>query len=99
MRSTRPPQAAWLRHGTNGYEVELVDVAPTLLDLVGAPIPAAMRGRSLLPRIEGKALPPPHDPVLTDLVLNQEPARRFAAEEIRAGRWPMWAASAARSMR
>ena len=39
-------------------EVELVDVAPTLLDLVGAPIPAAMRGRSLLPRIEGKALPP-----------------------------------------
>jgi choline-sulfatase len=38
-------------------QVELVDVAPTLLDLVGAPIPAAMRGRSLLPRIEGKALP------------------------------------------
>ncbi|HLK88984.1 MAG TPA: sulfatase-like hydrolase/transferase [Polyangia bacterium] len=39
-------------------EVELVDLAPTLLDLVGAPIPAAMRGRSLLPRIEGKPLPP-----------------------------------------
>jgi arylsulfatase A-like enzyme len=37
-------------------EVELIDVAPTLLDLVGAPIPAAMRGRSLLPRIEGKPL-------------------------------------------
>ena len=39
-------------------EVELVDVAPTLLDLVGAPVPPTMRGRSLLPRIEGKALPP-----------------------------------------
>ncbi len=25
VRSTRPPQAAWLRHGPNGYEVELVD--------------------------------------------------------------------------
>jgi choline-sulfatase len=39
-------------------QVELVDLAPTLLDLVGAPIPPAMRGRSLLPRIEGKPLPP-----------------------------------------
>jgi tRNA-specific 2-thiouridylase len=25
VRSTRPPQAAWLRHGKQGYEVELVD--------------------------------------------------------------------------
>jgi tRNA-specific 2-thiouridylase len=25
VRSTRPPRAAWLRHGTNGCEVELVD--------------------------------------------------------------------------
>jgi tRNA-specific 2-thiouridylase len=25
VRSTRPPQAAWLRHGTHGCEVELVD--------------------------------------------------------------------------
>ncbi|HVZ87670.1 MAG TPA: sulfatase-like hydrolase/transferase [Polyangia bacterium] len=38
-------------------QVELVDVAPTLLDLVGAPIPPAMHGRSLLPAIEGKSLP------------------------------------------
>jgi choline-sulfatase len=39
-------------------DAELVDVAPTLLDLVGAPIPASMRGRSLMPTIEGHALPP-----------------------------------------
>jgi choline-sulfatase len=39
-------------------QVELVDVAPTLLDLVGAPIPPTMRGRSLLPRIEGQPLAP-----------------------------------------
>jgi choline-sulfatase len=39
--------------------VALVDVAPTLLDLVGAPIPANMRGRSLWPRIQaGKTAPP-----------------------------------------
>jgi tRNA-specific 2-thiouridylase len=25
VRSSRPPQAAWLRHGANGYEVELAD--------------------------------------------------------------------------
>jgi len=39
-------------------DAELVDVAPTLLDLVGAPIPATMRGRSLMPSIEGRSLPP-----------------------------------------
>jgi arylsulfatase A-like enzyme len=33
--------------------VALVDVAPTLLDLFGAPIPPAMRGHSLLPRVRG----------------------------------------------
>ena len=25
VRSSRPPQAAWLRHGAKGYEVELAD--------------------------------------------------------------------------
>jgi choline-sulfatase len=39
-------------------DAELVDVAPTLLDLVGAPIPPSMRGRSLMAAIEGRAQPP-----------------------------------------
>jgi choline-sulfatase len=47
-------------------DVELVDVAPTLLDLVGAPIPAAMRGHSLLPAIEGKPLPP--EPIYAEMM-------------------------------
>jgi choline-sulfatase len=47
-------------------QVALVDVAPTLLDLVGAPIPAAMRGRSLLPRIEGGA--PATHPIFSELM-------------------------------
>lgn len=46
--------------------VELVDVAPTLLDLVGAPIPANMRGRSLLPAIQGQPLPAV--PIFADLM-------------------------------
>jgi arylsulfatase A-like enzyme len=47
-------------------DVKLVDVAPTLLDLTGAPIPAAIRGRSLLPAIDGKPLPPA--PVFAELM-------------------------------
>lgn len=39
-------------------EVGLIDVAPTLLELVGLPPPQAFRGRSLLPLIDGKPLPP-----------------------------------------
>jgi choline-sulfatase len=47
-------------------DVALVDVGPTLLDLVGAPIPAAMRGRSLLPRIDGG--PAASHPVFAELM-------------------------------
>jgi arylsulfatase A-like enzyme len=38
--------------------VSLVDVGPTLLDLVGAPIPDNMRGRSLMPYFDGQGTPP-----------------------------------------
>lgn len=38
-------------------QVELVDVMPTLLDLVGIPPPAAMSGTSLLPLAKGVATP------------------------------------------
>jgi arylsulfatase A-like enzyme len=37
--------------------VQLIDVAPTILDLAGAPIPGEMQGASLLPRIRGEASP------------------------------------------
>jgi len=33
----------------------------------------------------------PHDPVLTDLVFQLEPARRFAVAELHQGRFPTWA--------
>jgi len=38
--------------------VRLVDVLPTLLDIVGAPVPHGLAGRSLLPLAAGRSLPP-----------------------------------------
>jgi arylsulfatase A-like enzyme len=40
--------------------VETVDVAPTLLEAAGLPVPAAMQGRSLLPLMRGQAEPHRH---------------------------------------
>ncbi len=46
-----------VKPGTTKNEMVLnIDVAPTLLDLVGAPIPAAFQGRSLMPLAEGKSV-------------------------------------------
>ncbi|HEY4185203.1 MAG TPA: sulfatase-like hydrolase/transferase [Polyangia bacterium] len=42
----------------NTDAVAAVDLAPTLVDLVGAPIPRSFRGRSLLPALAGEKLPP-----------------------------------------
>ena len=40
--------------------VELIDIAPTLLELAGIPAPARMQGRSLLPILCGAADPSQH---------------------------------------
>jgi arylsulfatase A-like enzyme len=40
--------------------VELVDIAPTLLDAAGLDVPWFMQGRSLLPILEGRADPNAH---------------------------------------
>ncbi len=39
---------------TVGETVELVDVAPTILDLLGIPVPKQWQGRSLWPLLDGK---------------------------------------------
>jgi len=44
----------------SGALVELTDIAPTLLDIVGQRIPSRMQGRSLLPVLEGRANPDTH---------------------------------------
>ena len=40
--------------------VELIDIAPTLLELAGLPVPLRMQGRSLLPILRGEASPDHH---------------------------------------
>ena len=37
--------------------VQLVDLMPTLFELAGIPLPASLDGRSLLPLLEGEAVP------------------------------------------
>jgi len=50
----------------NEDPVAAIDVAPTLVDLVGAPIPRSFRGRSLLPALAGEKLPP--RPIFSELM-------------------------------
>ena len=55
---------SWPGHFQSGMQsdalVELTDVAPTLLQLAGLPIPRGMQGRSLLPILTGNASPHQH---------------------------------------
>ena len=44
----------------SGALVELVDIAPTLMEAAGLPVPDAMQGRSLLPIATGAAPPDRH---------------------------------------
>jgi arylsulfatase A-like enzyme len=52
---------SWPGHIKQGLKsdalVELVDIAPTLLELTGHAVPKEMQGKSLLPIIEGKTDP------------------------------------------
>jgi arylsulfatase A-like enzyme len=51
----RAPGAAPVR---SDAVVQLLDVAPTILDAVGAPIPEGFQGRSLVPALRGEPLAP-----------------------------------------
>jgi choline-sulfatase len=51
---------------TSDDEAGLIDVGPTLLDLIGAPPQANLHGRSLLPIIDGATLPP--RPIFAELL-------------------------------
>ena len=55
--------------------VELIDIAPTLLELAGLPIPLRMQGRSLLPILRGELPPDQHrDFVRCEFYRAQNPA-------------------------
>jgi arylsulfatase A-like enzyme len=51
---------------TSNDEAGLIDVGPTLLDLIGVPPQANLHGRSLLPIIDGATLPP--RPIFAELL-------------------------------
>jgi arylsulfatase A-like enzyme len=57
-------------------DVALVDVGPTLLDLVGLDAPASFQGRSLLPRIRGGTIEP--GPIFAELL----PATAWPKHEV-----------------
>lgn len=52
----------WIKHGKRVKELtQTVDIMPTLLDLIGVPIPHQTQGKSLDSFIYGRKLPPFHD--------------------------------------
>jgi len=59
--------APGLAPGRVSRRVSLLDVAPTLLELLDVPAPDAMQGRSLLALLRGDPDAPPPSPVLLDL--------------------------------
>jgi len=61
---------------------QTLDVAPTLLDLLGIEIPSAMQGRSLLPWLEGAA-PEALDRPLLAHAMNRR------VESLQRGRWKL----------
>ena len=54
------PPSHPMRHAGGNVDtlVRVVDIFPTILDLVGLPIPSGLDGISLVPAIRGKLLPP-----------------------------------------
>ena len=63
-------------------EAQTVDLAPTLLDLLGGEIPAAMQGRSLLPWLAGSAPGAPERPIVAH-------AMNRKRESLQLGRWKL----------
>ena len=61
--------------------VELIDLAPTLLELAGVEAPRRMQGRSLLPILKGAVDPHEHrEAVRCDSTLRLSRSRRWAEE-------------------
>ncbi|MFH0901879.1 MAG: sulfatase-like hydrolase/transferase [Pseudomonadota bacterium] len=63
--SPAPPAASTIAPTAVDQQIMLIDLAPTILDLIKAPIPGSFQGRSLLPAILGDTLPP--QPVYAEL--------------------------------
>ena len=70
---------------------QVVLYGPSLLgSKILLPLDILAQGNIHIPRSPGADSTPPHNFVLSDLVLQKEPNRIFAAREIRSGRLPWW---------
>ncbi len=65
-----------------------VDIAPTLLDLAGAAIPAGSHGRSLVPLLRGEAIPW-REAMLAEYLREERYPQTPSWQAVRTGRWKL----------
>lgn len=65
--------------GTHDQAVSVVDVAPTVLELLGFDVRQGLDGRSLVPLFDGQSLP--QRPIVTDVVHGGEHLHRGVISE------------------
>ena len=70
---------------------QVILYGPSLLGLkILLPLDILTQAQFCIPRTAETANILPHDPIMSDLVLFSEPARKIALSEFRAGRAPLW---------
>jgi arylsulfatase A-like enzyme len=82
----------WPGHITGGQRfnvpvVSMLDVLPTILDLVGLPLPEAMLGQSQAPLLLGEGNVQPRPVILDEFRLDQETGEFRGTLEVVDGRW------------
>ena len=70
-----------------GDPVSMIDVLPTMLDLLDLPIPEVMQGQSLAPLLLGDGTWTPRPVILDEFVVEPETGRLRGAIEVVDGRW------------
>jgi arylsulfatase A-like enzyme len=86
-----PLLVVWPGHISGGQRfddpVSLIDVLPTVLDLVGLPRPDVMQGQSLAPLLLGRPGWTPHPVILDEFNIDRETGRVQGRLEIVDGQW------------
>ncbi len=67
--------------------VSMIDVLPTILDLVGLPLPEVMQGQSLAPVLLGEEGWEPRPVILDEFEVDQETGELRGTLEVVDGRW------------
>ncbi len=67
--------------------VSMIDVLPTILDLIGVPLPEVMQGQSLAPLLLGEGGVEPRPVILDEFEVDQETGELRGTLEVVDGRW------------